>query len=316
MLSLLSLLQSRRDWSGGELAERLGVTGRTVRRDIDRLRELGYPIESRPGTAGGYRLTSGRNLPPLLLDDEEAVAVAAGLLTAAGTGVSGIEESSLRALAKLQQVLPARLRSRIAAVGDATVAVPSGGGPPVEAETLAVLAAACRDQELVTFDYRNRQGEATARRVEPHSLVTTHGRWCLVAYDPDRAAWRIFRLDRLVRPAPTHRRFTQRELPAEDAAAYLAESIAAAPYRYTARAVVGAAAGEVEAVVGEPLPGTVERRDEHTCEVRVRADSLDLVAGHLAALAVLGGHVTVDGPLELLDRLHAAGRRLAEATRR
>jgi predicted DNA-binding transcriptional regulator YafY len=315
MLRLLSLLQSRREWSGTELSERLGVTLRTVRRDINRLRELGYPVEGTRGTAGGYRLAPGTHLPPLLLDDDEAVAVAVGLLTAAGGSVTGIEESSVRALTKLEQILPVRLRHQIAAVGDATIPVVHRSGPQADPTTLAVLAAACRDHEVVRFDYQDRDGMATSRRVEPYSLVTMYGKWYVVAYDPDRAGWRGFRLDRLTQPTPTRRRFTPRELPAIDAAAYLARSITAAPYRYTARATVHAPASSVRARMYAPIPGEIEPLDAGTCTVRLAADSLDLLAQPLAALATLGSDLTIEASRELLDHLRTAGQRLLDSSR-
>ncbi|OZM72239.1 DNA-binding transcriptional regulator [Amycolatopsis antarctica] len=307
MLRLLSLLQSRREWPGTELAERLGVTGRTVRRDIGRLRELGYPVDATTGTAGGYRLASGRNLPPLLLDDDEAVAVAVGLRTAAEGSVSGIEETSVRALAKLEQVLPARLRAQVAAVGEATVAVRPRRGPLVDPAVLAVLARACRDHELVGFGHRGREGAVTERRVEPHSLVTLHSRWYLLAFDPGREDWRTFRVDRLDRPATTHRRFTPRELPGGDAAAFLARSLPAAPYPHTALVTLEAPAEEVAARLHTPVPGPLEPADEHRCTVRLGADSLDLVAQSVGVLAALGTGITVEASERVRERLRIAG---------
>ncbi|URN18479.1 helix-turn-helix transcriptional regulator, partial [Streptomyces sudanensis] len=196
LLRLLSLLHTRADWPGPELAGRLGVSTRTVRSDIGRLRGLGYPVSATPGTAGGYRLGPGARLPPLQLDDEEAVAVAIGLRTAAAQTVGGIEETSLRALAKLEQVLPARLRPRVAALAASTVPLP-GNGPAVDAGLLAALAAACRDRRRLRFDYRDHAGNATVRDAEPHRLVSTGRRWYLVAWDVDRDDWRTFRVDRL-----------------------------------------------------------------------------------------------------------------------
>ncbi|MDX2646123.1 WYL domain-containing protein [Streptomyces sp. PA03-1a] len=317
MLRLLSLLQSRRTWSGAELAGRLGVTGRTVRRDVDRLRELGYPVHGTTGTAGGYRLASGRDLPPLLLDDDEAVAIAVGLRTAAaGGGVAGIEETSVRALAKLEQVLPARLRARVAAVGAASVRVPVGQPlPEADPDALAVLAAACRDHEVVTFDYRGRAAAAPERRrAEPHSLATAYGRWYVIAYDTDRAGWRVFRLDRLTGPAPVHRRFTPRDLPGgpgADPAAYLAATLTAAPYRFTAAATVGAPAAEVLARLPAPLPGRVTPLDEGRCRVTFGADSPDLITHDLVALAGLPVVLDEDTPAALRAHLRDVGRALA-----
>ncbi|MCC3771282.1 YafY family protein, partial [Streptomyces sp. UNOC14_S4] len=185
MLRLLALLQTRREWPGMELADRLGVTTRTLRRDIERLRELGYPVDGTTGRAGGYRLAAGTAMPPLLLDDDEAIAIAVALRTAT-TNISGIEETALRALAKLEQVLPARLRTQVAALQHATTAPVTYGSAtrtPVDPATLALLANACRDHEIVTFDYTTRHGTPSSRRTEPHSLVPAAGRWYLIAYD-------------------------------------------------------------------------------------------------------------------------------------
>src|SRR5437764_7749262 len=244
LLELLSLLQGRRDWPGSELADRLEVSGRTVRRDIERLRRLGYPVESLTGPAGGYRLRAGTAMPPLLLDDEEAIAIAVGLRTAAGASVSGIEEPAVRALVKLEQVLPANLRRRVAALGSATYTVPVGG-PAVDPQHLSVIAAACRDSECLRFGYRSRDGADSRREVEPHSLVNRGRRWYLVAWDRRRDAWRTFRVDRLSRPASAGPRFTPRDLPAKDAAAYVRRSIAEKPNRFDAVVTLRAPLEEV-----------------------------------------------------------------------
>lgn len=299
MLRLLSLLQGRRDWSGAELAERLGVTDRTVRRDVERLRELGYPVTGTTGTAGGYRLESGRDLPPLLLDDEEAVAVAVGLRTAAGVG--GIEESSTRALAKLHQVLPARLRRRVAAVGNAIEVMPVDG-PTSDPAALGVLATACRDHEEVAFTHRGRE-----RRVEPRSLVTAQRRWYLLAYDPSREDWRTFRVDRLVDPRATGRRFAPRPLP-DDPAHHVAASITRAPYRYTATARVAAPAEVVRTRLVVALPGKVEPVDEGTCRVRLGADTAGPIAAELAL--VEADYVLEDPSPGLVEALAAVAARL------
>ncbi|TDD29374.1 WYL domain-containing protein, partial [Nonomuraea terrae] len=225
LLRLLSLLQSRRDWSGADLAERLGIGHRTVRRDIERLRALGYPVHSTPGVAGGYRLGAGARLPPLLLDDEEAVAVALGLRTAAGGTVTGIEETSLRALAKLEQVLPERLRRRVNTLQTHTVRV-NRDGPTVDADVLSRMAAACRDREQLRFDYTGQNGESALRGAEPHSLVARGNRWYLVAWDADRRDWRTFRADRIRLRTPNGPRFAPREPPAPDVAAWLQHRLA------------------------------------------------------------------------------------------
>src|SRR5690242_20750711 len=235
LLRLLSLLQQRRDWTGPVLAERLGVTTRTVRNDIERLRTLGYPVHATPGVAGGYRLGAGAALPPLLLDDEEAVAVAVGLRTAAGGSVSGIEETSLRALAKLEQVLPARLRHRVDAVHSVTVAVPRSG-PTVDARVLAELARVCRSLERLRFDYVGHDGASSVRTVEPHRLVHTTGRWYLVAWDVDRSDWRTFRVDRIRPRVPTGPRFPARPLPhGGDVAAFVTAGRQTATWKHRAR---------------------------------------------------------------------------------
>ncbi|MCO5996054.1 helix-turn-helix transcriptional regulator [Actinoallomurus rhizosphaericola] len=310
LLRLLSLLQSRREWSGAELAERLGVTDRTLRRDVSRLRALDYPVEGVTGTAGGYRLVSGRNLPPLLLDDDEAIAVALGLVTAADGSVAGIEDSSARALAKLEQVLPARLRPRLAALSDAAVAVRHGDVPRVAPDVLAVIAACRRDRRLLSFDYRNRADEAGARRVEPHHLVTLRGRWYLIAWDTGRADWRTFRADRIERPTPAHARFEPRELPVPDPAAYLTRVLAGASYRYTARMTVRLPAGAVRAGLFAAIRGEIEDRGTEGCAIRLSADSADLVVQYIAAIAALGAAFTLDAPPEIADRVRELGRRL------
>src|SRR6266508_3999160 len=224
LLELLSLLQGRRDWPGAELADRLEVSGRTIRRDVERLRQLGYPVESLTGPAGGYRLRAGAAMPPLLLDDEEAIAIAVGLRTAARASVTGIEETAVRALVKLEQVLPKHLRSRVRAFGSATISPPAGG-PTVDPQHLTVIAAACRDYECLRFAYRSRDGTDSRREVEPHTLVNLGRRWYLVAWDRRREDWRTFRIDRLTKPASSGVRFTPRRLPAKDAATYVQQNI-------------------------------------------------------------------------------------------
>jgi predicted DNA-binding transcriptional regulator YafY len=309
MLRLLSLLQSRQEWSGHELAERLGVTERTVRRDVERLRSLDYPVTGTTGTAGGYRLISGRNLPPLVLDDDEAVAMAIGLAGAAGlAGVAGIAESSMSALAKLQQVLPARLRPRVAAMGAASVL---GRPGLVDAELLATLAGCCRDLEIVAFDYESRSGVASSRRVEPHQLVTTHGQWYLLAYDPARNDWRTFRVDRMSSVRPAGHRFAPRELPAPDAASYLVESFAAATYRHTARLVVQLPEATVRESFFGSLPGTLDAVSASACEVRLSAESAALLVQYVAGIVALGAEFTLESSDEVAALLRSVGQRLA-----
>jgi predicted DNA-binding transcriptional regulator YafY len=226
LLALLSLLQLRREWTGQELADRLEVGPRTIRRDIDKLRSLGYPIEADPGVAGGYRLGAGGELPPLLLDDAEAVAVAVGLRTAASGSIAGIEETSVRALAKLEQVLPARLRRRISALGDATSAF-SVDAPRIDADTLATLAGACRDGVRLRFAYVAKDGKATQRHTEPCAVVHSGYRWYLVAYDLDRDDWRTFRVDRIRGRLHSGERGRHRTVPGGDPAAYVKRQLSA-----------------------------------------------------------------------------------------
>ena len=229
LLRLLSLLQTRRDWTSAELATRLGVTTRTIRNDVDRLARLGYPVEARPGVAGGYRLGAGGTLPPLLLDDEEAVAIAIGLRTAASGSIAGIEETSVRALAKLQQVLPSRLRHRVSAFQSHMLPMPSPG-PQVDPDVLTVIASACRDHERLRFDYRTHSGAASQRSVEPYRLINDRRRWYLVAWDVDRDAWRTFRVDRIDPRTPTGPRFTPRALPPDhEVAAQVARGVGEGP---------------------------------------------------------------------------------------
>jgi predicted DNA-binding transcriptional regulator YafY len=308
LLALLSLLQTQREWSGAELAERLEVGPRTVRRDVDRLRRLGYPVQATRGVAGGYRLGAGAAVPPLLLDDEEAVAVAVGLRTAASVGVSGIEETSVRALAKLESLLPARLRRRVGALGAATIAYP-GTGPAVDAETLAVIAAAARDHERLRFRYRGRDDRDARRVVEPLRLVHTGRRWYLVAWDVDRGDWRTFRVDRMrSRPAPD-RRFEPREPPAQDLGAYVAQGISSTRDRWQARVVLHAPLAEVERRVPAQW-GTLEALDESRTLLRTGADWLGGLAVYVANIGfdfeVLEPPEFVDQVAELAERFSAA----------
>ncbi|HEY3684483.1 MAG TPA: YafY family protein [Streptosporangiaceae bacterium] len=306
LLRLLSLLQARRDWSGAELAERLEVTGRTVRRDIGRLRDLGYPVAATTGTAGGYRLESGRDMPPLLLDDEETVAVAAGLLSAGS--VAGIEETAARALAKLERVLPARLRRRVGALAEATVPVARKAGPRADLGVLAVLAAARRDREVVAFGYRDREGRAGERRVEPYGLVVAYARWwCLVGYDLGRDAWRTFRLDRMTAAATTRLRFAPRTLPAPDAATYLMRTLAAAPYRFRARVRVPYDADTAWSRLPGPVPGEIVPAPDGACVVHLRGNSADLLAAYVVAL---GPDAVLEDGDDLRARLREIGARL------
>lgn len=310
MLRLLSLLQSRREWSGRELSDRLGVTERTVRRDVERLRSLDYPVTGTTGTAGGYRLRSGTHLPPLQLNDDEAIAVALGLVGAAGGGVSGIAESSMSALAKLEQVLPARLRPQLAAVSSSAEAIPRPGVPQVDPGALAVLARCCRNHEIVAFDYNGRQRAASRRRVEPHQLLTLAWRWYLLAFDPDRDDWRIFRVDRIAAVTPVLHRFTPRALPAADAASYLVESFASAQYRHTVRLTVEAPASAVSSAFEGVVRGIVEPVGPSSCVVRFSADTPALLLTQVAAIASLGTFVVDQATPETAALIAEVGDRL------
>jgi predicted DNA-binding transcriptional regulator YafY len=308
LLELLSLLQARSEWPGSELADRLEVSRRTVRRDIDRLRNLGYPVESLAGPAGGYRLRAGTAMPPLLLDDDEAIAIAVGLRTAARASVAGIEETAVQALVKLEQVLPAHLRRRVGALSAATI-VPSVDGPTVDPQHLTVIAGACRDNECLRFAYRSRTGVHSRRNVEPHSLVNLGRRWYLVAWDRDREDWRTFRVDRLARPSSSGARFAPRKLPARDAAAYVAASITGAPNRYEARVTLHVSADEIASRV-PAYWGTVRAIDERSCEYRTGDEHLSWLALRVAMLDV---DFEVHDPPELAEHLRALAGRLRRA---
>jgi predicted DNA-binding transcriptional regulator YafY len=303
-LSLLSLLQTRRDWAGAELAGRLEVSGRTIRRDVERLRELGYPVESLTGPAGGYRLAAGSAMPPLLLDDDEAIAIAVGLRTAARASVTGIEETAVRALVKLEQVLPAHLRRRVQALGATTMSLPPEG-PTVDPQCLTVLAGGCRDHECVRFAYEARDGASGRREVEPHALVNRGRRWYLVCWDRAREDWRTFRVDRISEPMALGVRFTPRALPAADAAEFVEQRFSALPSRYEARVTLQAPAESVRMPAGW---GTVTPLDEQTSEYRSGDDNLDWLA---LRVAMLGVEFEVHEPPELAEALRALSERLA-----
>ena len=308
LLRLLSLLQGRRDWSGAELADRLGVTTRTVRNDVDRLRRLGYPVDATPGVAGGYRLGAGAALPPLLLDDDEAVAIAVGLRTAAAGSVAGIEETSVRALTKLEQILPSRLRHRVSALHAYTVPTP-GTGPQVDPDVLVLIAGACRDNERMRFDYLDHDGAATTRLVEPHRLVAAGRRWYLVAWDVDRDAWRTFRVDRVEPRANLGPRFTPRPLPDGDIARYVARGAGSAMWRHRAEVILHAPA---EAVAGRLPPAVdLEPIDDHTCRLHAGSDTWHLLAVHLGMLDV---DFEVHDPPELVAHVESLASRYTRAT--
>jgi predicted DNA-binding transcriptional regulator YafY len=308
LLRLLSLLQARRDWTSTELASRLGVTTRTVRNDIDRLRRLGYPVDARPGVAGGYRLGTDGALPPLLLDDEEAVAVAIGLRTAAAGSIAGIEEASVRALAKLQQVLPSRLRHRINAFQSSTLAMP-WHGPQVNPDVLTAIATACRDHEQLRFNYRTHSGAASRRSVEPYRLVNDRRRWYLLAWDTDRAAWRTFRVDRIEPRTPTGPRFSPRVLPPDqEIAAQMARGVGEATWRYRARVIVHAPAAYVRGRL--PIPVEVHSLGEDRCVFEPGSDHPEMLALYLGMLDA--DFTVVDSP-DLVDALRKVTTRYQRA---
>ena len=291
---------------GPELAERLGVTDRSVRRDVERLRSLGYPVNATQGVGGGYQLGAGLALPPLLLDDDEAIATAVSLRLAAGGTVAGASEAAVRTLAKLDQVLPARLRAEVRAVHDAITTL-EGSRVEVDADALLVLARATRDRVRVELSYTAAEAEPAVRRVEPYQLVATGRRWYLLAFDLDRDDWRTFRLDRIAEVRATTFRFVRREAP--DAAAYVQRSVTVSPYQYEARVLVHAPAEAVRERI-PPTVGSVEPVGEDTCRVVAGGNSLEALLWHFGTL----GHAfTVESPDELRGAAAAFGARVAAA---
>ncbi|TFC33146.1 WYL domain-containing transcriptional regulator [Cryobacterium sp. MDB1-18-2] len=319
LLNLLSLLQTRRDWPGALLAERLGISHRTVRRDVDRLRQLGYRIQATMGPDGGYRLDAGSELPPLLFDDDQVVALAVALQMATVTG-AGIEEAALRALTTVRQVIPSRLRHRLDALDFTTVPRP-GDGPAVEvsADVLIALSAAVRAREVLRFDYASAEPGADGteprhpRRVEPHHLVTSHGRWYLVAWDLERDDWRIFRADRVTPRTPTAPRFSPRELPGGDAKGYVS-----ARFKGSAEANAWPCTGTVvlhldaRAVLPFAGDGVVESLGPDQC--RFTAGSWSWVA-LAASLNRFDTDIDVVGPPELTEAFARLAARNAATSR-
>src|ERR1700761_5296400 len=309
-LRLLSMLQAQRYWPGRELADRLGVSPRTLRRDVDRLRELGYPVEAHRGVDGGYQLAAGAALPPLVVDDEEAVALALGLQTVAQGQADGIADASVRALAKVVQVMPGRLRRRVEALTAMTVpgSWDSGARPSLDPGALTTIALGCRDSERMRFTYTAASGAQTARHVEPHRLVSLGRRWYLVGYDLDRQDWRSFRLERLTEPAGSGTRFRPRELPAEDAAAFVRAGISSAWAVYEVEAVVEAPAEQVRQRIGRWVRVEAEGRDR--CRVRMSTDQLEWP---LMGLGTVGAEFMVVGPVELVEKAREWGGRFTRA---
>jgi len=313
VLRLLTLLQSRAVWTGTELADRLGVTPRSIRRDVERLRSLGYPVNATQGVGGGYRLGAGRALPPLLLDDEEAVAVAVSLRLAAGGTVAGASDAAVRTLAKLDQVMPPRLRGEVRAIQDATDTLP-GVAAEVDGEVLLRLARACRDQVRVRFGYaglRTPEGDGPSpRRVEPVRLVATGRRWYLLAFDVDRDDWRVFRLDRMTDVEATTWRFRGREHP--DPVGHVQRSVTTAAYPVQARVRVLAACEEVGATVSS-TSASVTALDDGTCVLEAGAATADALAVHLAWI---GFPFEVIEPPELAEACRRLGGLLTSAAGR
>jgi predicted DNA-binding transcriptional regulator YafY len=297
-LRLLSLMQSRRNWAGADLARRLGVSLRTLRRDVERLRDLGYPVEAQPGVDGGYRLAPGASLPPLVLDDDEAVALVVGLQAAAQTAVAGMAEASVRTLTKVVQVLPVGLRRRADALRAVTVSAGWRVDARVDPHALTAVAQACRDTERLGFGYTAANGERTERLVEPFRLVALGRRWYLVAYDVSRGDWRSFRLDRLAEPRSTGARFAPRPLPAEDPAAFVRAGIGSRTPTHDVEVLVEAPADDVRRRIGQWA--TVDDLEEGRCRVRMEPDDLGWPA---LALGVVGAEFTVVSPPELRELL-------------
>jgi predicted DNA-binding transcriptional regulator YafY len=316
MLRLLSLLQTHRHWAGPELADRLEVSERTLRRDVDRLRELGYPVDATRGTDGGYQLAAGSQLPPLLLDDEEAVAIAVGLRAAAVSPVAGIDETSVRALAKLEQVLPARLRHQVGALQQYSEPLNrrwagAEDEPTIDPTDLTEIAGACRDTVRLRFDYERRDGVAGGRMVEPHRLVSTGRRWYLVAWDVNREDWRTFRVDRMQEPKALTRTFAARELPdGVDAAAFVEAGLQSAWAPAEADVSVGVPLDEV--VGYSPMCGlSIEALGARTCRLRLRADSFEWLA---VVVALLPFPILTVEPADLREHLQAMVGRLTPVT--
>ena len=307
LLEVLSLLQARPRWSGPELAGRLGVTVRTVRRDIDRLRGLGYPVLADTGSTGGYRLgTGGRSMPPLMLDRDEAVAVAVCLRSAATDTLAGGGEAAVRALGKLELLLPPTLRRHVGTIGTMTARL-GGAGNPVSPDVLVAITRACRDSERLQVRYRDGHGRITERTIDPFRVVSTARRWYLVARDRDRADWRTFRVDRIDALHATGHRVPIEDPP--DPVAFVQASITTSPYRHHARVELAAPLAELAERV-PPTAGVLEPVDDDTTLLTTGADDLDLLAFHLLSLGV-DFHV-----LETEDvrrHLAAAAERLANA---
>ena len=305
VLALLGLLQQRPVWTGPELAERLAVTSRTVRRDVERLRTLGYPVHATNGVGGGYQLGPGQDLPPLLFDDEEAIATAVALLAGAGSAVAGTGDATLRALTKLDRVLRTRLRHDVRALAGSVESF-GGGRTPVDPDVLMTLARACRDEVEARFDYPSESGPHR-RRVEPYRVVVSDRRWYLFAYDVDREGWRSFRVDRMTEVSARTWRFRPR--PAPDAATFVQEGVASRVYEHQARFLVHAPSDTVRTQIPASA-GVVRDRGDGRCEVESGARNLDFVLMHMV---LLGHDFEVLAPPELSERCRVVAQRLLAA---
>ena len=309
LLRLLSLLQSRRYWEGAGLAERLEITSRTLRRDIDKLRSLGYTVSAAAGPGGGYQLGQGSALPPLLLDDDEAVAVAVSLRSAMDT-IAGMSQTVVGALVKLNQLLPVRLRKRVGAIHAVTISV-AGAAPALNLDTLTTLAAACRDHRQITLRYEDRKGRATTRTVEPLQLAHTgNRRWYVVAWDLSRDAWRTLRIDRIVGIPASGAPFIPRPPPA-DLARYVAEAISHAPYPYRARFKLAGPAKTVAERV-PPWIGVLEPLDTKHSLLSTGAETPEAL---LFQVMLCGVDFELMEPEDLRPHLRAIAARLQRAAR-
>lgn len=306
MLRLLSLLQTHRHWSGPDLASRLGVSERTLRRDVDRLRDLGYDVDAARGVAGGYRLRAGRALPPLLLDNDEAVAIAVGLRSSAASVIDGGGDAAVRALTKVVAMLPPALRRSMDALQSVTDPGPRSRQPAIDAEVLTRLAAACRDREFARFGYMDRNGAVSERRVEPHQLVSFEQRWYVVAWDTRRGDWRIFRLDRISDVTMAGDQFRPREIPGGSALAYVRRGRERQPRRFAVEVRFAVDEQQVRAATGGWGAVTAEGPDVTTWRI-----SLDTLEWPLMLIAHIDADATIVSPTELVDLVRGAAERMS-----
>lgn len=309
ILELLGLLQTRRHWSGEELAARLGVSQRTLRRDVDGLQELGYPVITTRGTGGGYQLGAGAALPPLVLNEDEAAATVMGLKDVATGNHAVPADAAISAMAKIVQVLPTRIRGRISSL--ATVAAEPGteGATITDVTALTTIALACRDSDTVTFTYESNRSSRSLRTVQPHKVVTVENRLYLVAWDLDRGDWRTFRIDRIAEPGRTGKRFAPRNLPVDDPVDYVRSQLGSIPTKYRVHATVHAPVGRVREEIAHY--GVVEPRDDDSCDLFIAAESLDWAAFCLCAI---DAPFVVHEPQEAIEHLRQWADRLRNAS--